>query len=106
MIPATISQILDQNGKPTQIFNSAYITTQTTILVKSGNTFLHSITFNKPVATGTCEIDNAITQTNPVGIITTPANPQPVTLFYDIYLATGLSITTGTANQDITVSYL
>ena len=106
MVPPTISQIKDQNGYPVQFFNSAYITTQTTTLVKSGPTFLHSITLNKPAATGTIEIDNAITQTNPIGIITVPANPQPTTIFYDVYLPTGLSITTGVANQDITVSYL
>jgi hypothetical protein len=106
MQPNTVSIILDQNGRPTNFCKNAYITTQTTTLVKSGNTFLHCITFNNPVATGTVEIDNAITQTNPIAIITTPANPQLTTIFYDCYLPTGLSITTGVATQNITVSYL
>jgi len=107
MQPTTARLILDANGKPTTIYNYANITTQTTTLVKSGNTFLHTITFNKPTATGTVKIDDAITDTTPVvGTITTPASPIPVTLTYDIYLTNGLTIVTGTANQDITVSYL
>lgn len=106
---STIAQVgtllHDDNGTPTAIFNKKYITTQTTTLVKTGAGFLHSVTFNKPVATGTCELDDAITNTNPFALITTPASPIPVTLIYDVAFTTGLSITTGTANQDITVSY-
>ena len=85
--------------------NKTYITTQTTTLVKTGPGILFSITINKPVATGTIELDDAITQTNPFAIITTPASPQPQTIFYGTGVAfnTGLSITTGTASQDITV---
>lgn len=106
MQPTTVSLILDANGKPTSIYNYAHITGQATTLVKSGNTFLHSITFNKPTATGVVTIDDALTATTPtVGIITTPASPIPVTLIYDVYLTTGLTIVTGTADQDITVSY-
>lgn len=89
-----------------EIYDSAYITGTTTTLVKTGSGLLHAITINKPVATGTIEFDDALTQTNPKGIITTPTNPQPVTLIYDIIFSTGLSITTGTAAQDITVSFL
>lgn len=83
------------------------ITTQTTTLVKTGAGFLHSITINKPVATGTIEIDDAITNTTPIiGTITTPTGPFPVTLIYDVAFNVGLSITTGTASQDITVAYV
>ena len=96
----------DASGKPSYIFNKTYITTQTTTLVKTGEGFLHSITFNKPVATGTCELDDALTNTNPFAIVTTPTSPMPVTLVYDIEFTTGLSITTGTASQDITVSWI
>lgn len=97
----------DGNGFPTEIYNYANITTTTTTLVKTGAGFLHSITFNKPVATGTVKIDDAITDTTPViGTITTPANPQPFTVFYDIEFLNGLTIVTGTASQDITVSYI
>lgn len=109
MNPVTITQrgalLTDDNNKLTSVGNYKNITTTTTTLIKSGAGFLYSITINKPVATGTIEFDNALTNTNPMGTITTPATPQPVTLFYNIAFSTGLSITTGTAAQDITVSY-
>ena len=83
------------------------ITTTTTTLVKTGKGMLHSITFNKPVATGTVELDDAITNTTPIiGTITVPASPMPVTLVYDIAFTNGLSITTAVAAQDITVAYI
>lgn len=97
--------VRDDSGHPAG-YNYKNITTQATTLVKSGAGFLHSITFNKPVATGTVEFDDAITNTNPMGTITTPASPQPFTVTYDVMFSTGLSITTGTASQDITVSYI
>ena len=97
---------LDANNKPASFYSYANITSQTTTLVKSGAGFLHSITFNKPVATGTVKIDDAVTDTTPViGTVTTPANPLPITLVYDVAFTTGLTIVTGTADQDITISY-
>lgn len=98
---------LDANSKPTDIYKYKNITGQATTLVKSGDGFLHSITLNKPAATGTVKIDDAITDTTPViGTITVPTSPMPVTLTYDVYFTTGLTIVTGTADQDITISYL
>ena len=95
------------NSRDTPFYSYANITTTATTLVKTGGGFLHAITFNKPVATGTVKIDDAITDTTPViGTVTTPASPQPFTLVYDIEFTTGLTIVTGTAAQDITVSYL
>ena len=90
-------------------YNSVNITAAapTTTLIKTGEGILHSITFNKPVATGVVKIDDAITDTTPVlGTITTPASPQPFTVIYDIHFTTGLTIVTSTAAQDITVSYI
>lgn len=87
-------------------YDKTYIATTATTLVATGAGVLHSITINKPVATGTIELDDALTHTNPFGIITTPASPLPVTLIYDTQFTTGLSITTGTAAQDITISWL
>ncbi len=84
----------------------ANITSQTTTLLKTGPGILHSITLNKPVATGTVKIDDAITDTTPViGTITVPASPQPVTLIYDVEFTVGLTIVTGTASSDITVAF-
>lgn len=100
-------QIVDANGKLAPFYNYTNITSQTTTLIKTGSGFLHAITFNKPVATGTCKIDDALTDTTPViGTITTPASPQPNTVIYDIQFNTGLTIVTGTADQDITISWL
>lgn len=91
----------------TESYKTAHITGQSTTLIKTGAGFLHSITFNKPVATGTVTIDDALTATTPtLGIVTTPASPMPVTLIYDIPFATGLTIVTGVADQDLTVSYI
>jgi hypothetical protein len=96
----------DDNGASTG-WTYKNITTQTTTLVKSGAGILHSITFNKPIATGTVEIDDALTNTTPIiGTITTPTGPFPVTLIYDVAFSTGLSITTAVAAQDITVAYI
>ena len=100
------AMIKDDNNVPVG-FNYVNITGQATTLVKTGAGFLHSITFNKPVATGTVKIDDAITDTTPIiGTITTPASPQPYTVFYDIAFAVGLTIVTGTASQDLTISYI
>lgn len=106
-MPTSINQNLDANNKVLPFYSYVNITTQATTLVKTGVGVLHSITFNKPTATGTVKIDDAVTDTTPViGIITTPASPMPVTLIYDIVFTNGLTIVTGTANQDITISYL
>lgn len=87
-------------------YSKKYITGDATTLVNTGPCVLHSITINKPTATETIELDDALTQTNPFAIITIPASPMPVTLLYDVICQTGLSITTATATSDITVSYL
>lgn len=107
MATATASLRKDANNSTgaSGIWNKTYITTQTTTLIKSGAGILHTITFNKPVSTGTCELDDAITQTNPFGIITSAATSVPVTLIYDVEFTAGLSITTAVAAQDITVAW-
>lgn len=78
----------------------------TTTLVKSGQGILHSIILNNPTATGVIEIYDGLTAGYPrIASITTPANPQPVTLTYDVAFGTGLTIVTSIAAQDITVTY-
>lgn len=79
----------------------------TTTVVKTGAGVLHTITFNKPVATAVITVyDNTSAATPAIGTITVPASPQPVTLTYDVNFSTGLTITTATAASDITVSYI
>lgn len=79
----------------------------TTTVVKTSAGILHTITFNKPVATGVITIyDNTAASGTVIGTITVPASPQPVTLEFDVAFGTGLTITTATAAQDITVSFI
>ncbi len=108
---ATITQrgalYREDNGNPAGwIYKNIVLAAPTTTLVKTGAGVLHSITFNKPTSGGVCELDDAITNTNAFATITTPAGNVPVTLTYDVGFTTGLSITTSTQAQDITVSYI
>lgn len=83
------------------------ITGQATTVVKSGSGILHTITFNKPTATAVITVYDGVAASGAkVGTITTPASPMPVTLFYDATLDVGLTIVTGTADSDITVTYI
>lgn len=78
----------------------------TTTVVKTGVGILHTITLNKPVATCVIIIYDGIDATGPIGSITVPASPLPVTLTYDVTFTVGLTIVTTTAASDITVSYV
>jgi len=98
--------IRDANNIPVG-WSSANITGSTTTVVKIGSGVLHSITFNKPVATGVLTVyDNTAGSGTVTGTITTPSSPIPVTLIYDIQFSIGLTIVSATAAQDITVSYI
>lgn len=90
----------------TNQYQSVNITGQSTTVVATGSGILHTITFNKPTATAVVTMyDNTAASGTVLGTITIPASPMPVTLTYDIRFGTGLTITTGTASSDITVSY-
>lgn len=98
----------DDSGAPLG-WNKVAITlaAPTTTVVKATPGVLHSITFNKPVATGVVTVYDAASATGTaVAIITTPASPMPVTLIYDMRMDTGITITSATAAQDITVTYI
>ena len=98
--------LIDDNERATEVGSYVNITGTGTTLVKTGAGYLYSVTFNKPVATGTVELDDAVTNTTPkIGTITVPASPQPVTVIYNLAFTTGLSVTVGTAAQDITITY-
>lgn len=88
-------------------YNYTNITGQTTTLIKSGPGILHAIVVNTYGASTTIEMDDALTHTTPkIGTITLPAtitSTIPISIEYDVQFSTGLSITTGTANADITV---
>lgn len=98
-----------QNTGTISGYNSVNITgaSPTTTLIQSGQGILHTITFNKPVATGVVTVyDNTAGSGTVLATITVPASPQPVTLTYDLTFATGLTIVTSVVAQDITVSYI
>ena len=79
----------------------------TTTTIKTGTGVLHTITFNKPVATGVVTVyDNTAGSGTAIATITIPASPMPVTLVYDATFTVGLTIVSATAAQDITVSYI
>lgn len=88
-------------------YNYTNITTQTTTLIKTGAGILHAIIINSHAASATIEMDDALTHTTPkIGTITLPSTVSgaiPISLEYDVEFSIGLSITTGTANADVTV---
>lgn len=77
----------------------------TTTVVKSGSGILHAICINTPAATGTITIyDNTAASGTKIGTITAFASTNPC-FTYNAYFATGLTIVTATAANDITVTY-
>lgn len=77
----------------------------TTTVVKSGGGILHTVCVNTPAATGTITIyDNTAASGTKIGTITVFASTNPC-FTYDVNFATGLTIVTATAANDITVSY-
>lgn len=79
----------------------------TTTVVKTGAGILHSICFNTPTATGVVTVyDNTAASGTKIATFTTAASPFPYTQILDAAFSTGLTITTATATQDITVTYI
>lgn len=98
----------DDNGVAVG-WNSANITlaAPTTTVVKATPGVLHTIVFNKPVATGVVTIYDGDASTGTVvATITTPASPQPFVLTYDRAFSTSITIVSATAAQDITATYI
>lgn len=90
-------------------YSYSNITTQTTTVVKSGAGVLSKITVNAAAANGVITIyDNTAASGTVIATITCPATllQNHYVLEFDVVFATGLTIVTGTANQNITVSYL
>jgi hypothetical protein len=84
------------------------ITSATTVTVKSGKGFLHTLTLNSYVASATVTIyDNAAGSGTKIATITLPSTITglaPQTITYDLAFTTGLTVVTSGAT-DITVTY-
>lgn len=88
-----------------QGFQYQNITTDTTTVVKTTPGLLHSICVNTPAATGTVTIyDNTAASGTKIGTITSYAS-VPKCFIYDVNFYTGLTVVTGTATPDVTVSF-
>lgn len=96
----------DGNAQYVPVYDYAYISGTTTTAIKSGAGFLHSVTFNKPVATGVLALYDSATTTNTFAVVTVPANPQPVTLVYDVEFENGLLAQASVVAQNITIAYI
>ena len=96
----------DDSGFPAA-YEYKYITGTGAVIVKGSPAILHTITFNKPVATSVVTISDNATGTSAVILsVTVPASPMPVTLTYDVALNNGLVANVVTAASDLTISYV
>lgn len=86
-------------------YNYTRVTTAATTLVKTGPGILHAVIVNTPTATGTIELDDALTNTTPIiGKMLMPATAaNPFTVVYDVAFSTGLSVTVAVATVDATI---
>jgi len=96
------------NNEPIYSYAGIVLAAPTTSVVKSGAGTLHAIIINKAVATGVITVyDNTAGSGTVIATITQPAAVLSTSyvLLYDVSFATGLTIVTATAAQDITVAY-
>ena len=81
------------------------ITTNTTTVVKSGAGILHAVIINAPAATGTITIyDNTAASGNIIATITMVAG-QAISIPYNIFFSTGLTIVTAVSAGNITIAF-
>jgi hypothetical protein len=86
-------------------YNYTRVTGTGTTLVKTGPGILHAVIVNKPTATATIELDDALTNTTPIIALLAAfaASIAPFSLIYDVAFVTGLSVTVGVAAVDATI---
>jgi hypothetical protein len=90
-----VSGVITQDG-----YNYTHVTTaQTAVQLKTGPGILHAIIVNTHAGGATLELDDALSHTNAMLIITLPGTVTsaiPIALEYDIKFSTGLNITSVT----------
>ena len=96
------------SGHPSGSYNYSNITAQTAgTLLRTGRGILHTIVFNKPVATSVLTIyDGISTGGTKIATITIPASPSTPTMTYDVAFTTGLFVVMATADMDVTLSWV
>lgn len=95
-------------GQSLPMYNYKNIAAQTTgTLLRTGPGLLHTVVFNKPVATSVLTIyDGVSTSGTKIATITIPASPNTPTMIYDVAFSTGLFVVVATADMDLTISWL
>lgn len=96
------------SGHSTGAYNFTNIAAQTAgTVIRTGRGLLHTIVFNKPIATSVLTIyDGISTAGTKIATITIPASPNTPTMIYDVAFATGLFVVVATADMDITLSWV
>lgn len=94
-------------GHSTPSYNYTNIAAQTAgTTIRTGRGLLHTIVFNKPIATSVLTIyDGVSTAGTKIATITIPASPNTPTFIYDVAFVTGLFVVMATADMDITISW-
>ncbi len=90
-------------------WNYSYLSAATgATLIKATPGVLHSIVFNKPVATSVVTLYDCATSgtlTGTIGVLTV-SGTVPVSLEYDITTLNGLVVSVATAGSDLTISFI
>lgn len=96
------------SGHSTGAYNFTNIAAQTAgTVIRTGRGLLHTIVFNKPIATSVLTIyDGISTGGTKIATITVPASPMMATFIYDVAFTTGLFIVMATADMDVTLSWV
>jgi len=80
--------------------------TTTGTQVKTGEGVLYKVVINSPTAAGTITMyDGTSTSGSPMGVITVPSSPVPVSLEYNMYFKTGLFVVVASQTEDVTFIY-
>jgi hypothetical protein len=93
-------QLCDQ-----QSYIYTHIATETTIPLKTGTGVLHTVCINTPAAGETITAYDSLTGSGAEIASATSYASVPGCLIYDAQFSTGLTVVTGTANGDVTVTW-
>ena len=88
-------------------YNYTNMAAQASTLLRTGPGVLHAVTFNKPIATSVLTLyDGLTTGGTKIATITIPASPMTPPFIYDVAFSVGLLAVMGTADMDVTISWV